>query len=205
MRSRVIPFVAALITVALIVSLAPVGMRAAKRTTIRYVSPTEVSENVLDNIPMSKPPDITIVGEEISLQELVEIMEKWDNVTIYLPTQLPDGMELTTIWFKYGVYPIAVVVYDSHGERNPYQAEFGIQIVPTGPPDLSLLRELCEEYGDKLIQVNGWWVIIHEKVPSSYQTVVDVWIDGVWYAIGARTLTVEEVIAIIQSMRPVEM
>ncbi len=210
-RDRAIPFIAALITVVLVMSLGLTSMRIAERTQDEVITERSQEKTVtgaLDAPPTFDPVPFVYVADEITLEELVRIAKKWDNVTIYLPTQLPDGMKLTAVWFKYGVYPIAIVVYDSHGEKDPRYSEISIQIV-IGYPDF---RTLYNE--SKLTEVNGWPAMIREKVPlrdpkaiarlGNYIAVVDVWIDGSWYSIAAAGLTVEEVMVIVQSMRPIE-
>ncbi len=193
MKSRLLPYIAALITVALIASLT----LTLTRTPEAFEAPT---------VPHGMPADFTRVAEEISLQEFLEIAKE-NGFTVYLPTWLPDDMELTAVWFKYGLYPIAIVVYDSHGEEDPYLAEFSIQIIPTPCLPVTPTEDSI------VLEVNGWQVIIkkaHLTVPreiakfGEYALVADVYIDGVWYSICAPTLTVEEVIAIIQSMKPAE-
>lgn len=202
MKRRTLPFIAALVTVALMVALQSLNTR-----------PTYVHQDVLEEPFHSTPPDFLRSGaREVSLQELIDIMAG-DGATPDLPFQLPNDLELTAIYLKDSPF-IGVVVYDSQGNKDPATAEIVIQITASEPPSQ---RELEEHYSGEFkhfLKINGWYVAINERARvtrpekrakyGDWTLVANVWIDGINYAIGAPTLTVEQLNALIQSMRPVE-
>ncbi len=223
MSHKVIPFISALLTVVFLFAFT-VPLKASPSPAKVISSPGYFEETIQELPPPDFHPiaDFTRVAERVSLQELINYMAE-HGMTLYLPTQLPNGLKLTAVWLKDGPF-VAMIVYDRHAETDPYLAELVIELYPTpltaygGRSELE--KHLKEVYGDeygkriKTLEVNGWFVVIDEKAPCGaprtvekfgpYVLYVRVWIEEVEYRIVAHTLTVEEVVQLIQNMKPTE-
>ena len=198
MKAKLIPFIVALLTVALIASF------TLPNCVLTKESPREP--------PYYREYDFTRIAEEVSLQELIEYMAE-HGATLYLPTQLPDGLEITAVYLKRGPF-VAVIVWDSHGNKDPATAELVMQVSPGEPPSLERLKELYYRKNEYVLEINGWPVAIKMDVPvmnlrsrekrGETAPVIYVWIDGIRYSIGGdpKLLTLGQIEELVQSMRP---
>ncbi|UCD01767.1 MAG: hypothetical protein JSV23_01725 [Promethearchaeota archaeon] len=169
--------------------------------------------NMGDLNTIHKPPDFYYHSREVSLDEMVDIANGF-NLSIYLPSELPNNLELTAIYLRDNDF-LAIVAYSAEGNEDYKTAEFGIQISPLPPeftPTYDDLRSEAEtsEYKTAL-EINSWPVLINEKANwggneearekyGDYVLHVQVWIDGMEYNIGAPTLNVETTVELVESM-----
>jgi len=159
----------------------------------------------------SEPADFYGTSKEVSLEEMANVANKF-NLSIYLPSELPDNFELTTIYLKDGPF-IAIVVYSAEGNKDYKTAELGIQITPSdSPPTYNELVSIANESEYKMaLEINDWPVLIDErkfittnedfkKKYGDYTLLMKFWIEGMRYNIGAPTLNVATAIQLVENM-----
>lgn len=159
----------------------------------------------------SDPPDFYGTSKEVSLDEMVEVASKF-NLSLYLPSELPNNLELTAIYLKDGPF-IAMVVYSAENNKDYKTAEFVIQIVPSesSPTYDSLKSEADKSEYRTALEINGWPVLVDEKASSGgeaefrakygdYTLLIKVWIDGMRYNLVAPTLNTNDAIQVVELM-----
>ena len=85
-----------------------------------------------------EPMDFYATSREVSLGELVDFADKYD-ISLYLPSELPNNLKLTAIYLKDGPF-VAILVYSAEGNKDYKTAELTIEIIPTS--DTPTLNEL---------------------------------------------------------------
>jgi hypothetical protein len=86
-------------------------------------------------------------AREVSLEEFVRLMRS-HGLEILIPTYLPRGMTLTTIYYKCCPL-VAMMVYSAKGEKDFRYAELVIEISPSGlPPSEDYLLSLNRTSSD---------------------------------------------------------
>ena len=200
MRRRVIPFGAALATVIALLAFT---------AWLNYTT-SNIGEG---------PADFYGTSREVSLSELVQVTDKMDVNPLYLPPALPHGLHLTAIYLKDGPF-IAIMVYSAEGNKDYKTAELAIEITPSlSPPTYEQLRTWAEkpelkDVGAQALEINGWPVMVYERAGTggdeehvakygNYQLLVITWIEGNNYTISTPTLTPDEAIQLVRSMRPI--
>ena len=154
-------------------------------------------------------------SRDVSLSELVQVADKLDVMPLYLPSELPPGFKLTAIYLKNGPF-IAMVVYSSEGNKDYKTTELVIEIAPTEMvPTYEQLRTWAEvSVNKKALEINGWPVKVNERASTGgdeehrakygeYQLLVEVWIKAIEYTISPLTLTPDEAIQLVRSMRSI--
>ena len=159
------------------------------------------------------PVDFYGTSREVSLKELVEVANKF-NLSIYLPSELPNDLELTAIYLRDNSF-LAIVVYSADGNKDYKTAELGIQITPSSPEFTPTYDGLRSEAGisefKMALEINSWPVLVNEKTDwggnkaskekyGDYTLTVKVPIDQVRYNIGAPTLNVDTTVNLVRSM-----
>lgn len=158
-----------------------------------------------------RPVDFYAISKEISLNELIAEADD-RNISLYLPSELPNELVLTAIYFKQGSF-IAIIVYSAEGNEDYKTAELTIELSvsnfqPTYEDLLSLVEDSQYEFA---VEINGWPVLINEHAYSGgneesrekygdYILLVMTWIENVYYMIGCPTLTTNESIQLVGSM-----
>jgi len=158
-----------------------------------------------------KPSDFYGTSKEVSLNEMVEVASKF-NISLYLPSELPNNLELTAIYLKDGPF-IAMVVYSAEDNKDYKTAEFVIQIVPSesSPTYNSLKSEADKSEYKTALEINGWPVLVDEKADSGgeaefrekygdYILLSKVWINGMRYNLIAPTLNTNDAIQVVERM-----
>lgn len=159
------------------------------------------------------PPDFYGCSREVSLDEMIEVADKF-NISIYLPSELPNNLELTTIYLRDNSF-LAIVVYSAEDNKDYKTAELRIQIsqsLPEVSPTYDQLVSWANESEYKTaMKINSWPVFINERADwggnwesrekyGDYVLSVRVWIDGMVYAIGAPTLNVDDTVELVWCM-----
>ena len=202
MGRRTIPFVTTLATVIVLLAL----------SSAFYLHTTE--------LPAFGIEDFYAISREVSLSELVQVTVKL-AVPLYLPSTLPSGLKLTAIYLKEGPF-IAIVVYSAEGNKDYKTAELTFEIVPTEVemvPTYAQLQSRAEnpeakELKAQALEINGWPVMIYARASTGsievrrakyggYALQVMTWIERNEYLIGAPTLTPDEAIQLVRSMKPI--
>jgi len=193
---RAMPFGAALVTVIALIAL------------LAFSSAEPDIEGIVDFYATSR---------EVSKSELVQVANKLDVTPLYLPSELPPGFKLTAIYLKEGPF-IAMVVYSAEGNKDYKTAELVIEIAPTEMemvPTYEQLRTWAEvSVYKKALEINGWPVKVNERASTGgdekhvakygdYQLLVEAWIEGIGYTISPMTLTPDEAIQLVQSMKSI--
>jgi hypothetical protein len=151
----------------------------------------------------SEPPDFYGTSKEVSLEEMMNVASNYD-ISIYLPTFLPNDLKLTAIYLKESPF-IAILVYSSVGNKDYKSAELTLEIAPTDPkwiPTFTDLQSEAEKSQDKTaLQINSWSVLIQENAEAygKYTMLINMWIDEVNYLYNAPTLTVQDAIGMLES------
>ena len=167
--------------------------------------------------------DFYAIAREASLSELVQVADKTGN-SLYLPSALPPGFILTAIYLhedeplKEGetLFFIAIVVYSAEGNKDYKTAELSIQIAPSLlPPTYEQMQAWAEKSKYvTVLKINDWPVRVNERASTGgdeerrakygdYQLLVRVWIKAIEYTISPMTLTPDEAIQLVRSMRPI--
>ena len=156
-------------------------------------------------------PDFYVISREVSLNEMIEKGNEY-NLSIYLPAEIPDNLELTAIYLRNWSF-LAIVVYSAEGNKDYKTAEFVIQITPTS--DTPTYEEISAEAGNSAdvlaLEINGWPTIIYERASSggnietrdkwgNWLLLVRLWIEGIRYNLVAPTLCTDDVIEVIENM-----
>lgn len=157
------------------------------------------------------PLDFYGTSKEVSLDEMVEVASKF-NLSLYLPSELPNNLELTAIYLKDGPF-IAMVVYSAENNKDYKTAEFVIQIAPSesSPTYDSLKSEADKSEYRTALEINGWPVLVDDKADSGgeaefrekygdYVLLIWVWIDGMRYNLVAPTLNTNDAIQVVERM-----
>ncbi|MFX0138950.1 MAG: hypothetical protein ACFFDN_35240 [Candidatus Hodarchaeota archaeon] len=149
--------------------------------------------------------------KNIPVSEFVDFAEK-SGFSLYLPSVLPNDLELKAIYLKESPF-IGLVVYSAEGNEDYQTAELVFQITPANP--VPTLDELESEAKNSpyfsVSTINGWLVFFMERASSGgnrefrekygdYTLVVRVWIDELEYRINAPTLTTDELTQLIRNM-----
>ncbi len=161
----------------------------------------------------SQPPDFYAVSREVSLNEMVEVANKY-NISLSLPSEFPSNLELTAIYLMKSPF-LAIVVYSAEGNKDYKTAELGIQIKPV-PPDstptyLQLESQVENSEFEYALEINGWPVKVNEKADSGGDSefrdkygentlLVRVWIEGNEYTICAPTLKTDDAVQLVACM-----
>ncbi|MFX0138949.1 MAG: hypothetical protein ACFFDN_35235 [Candidatus Hodarchaeota archaeon] len=153
-------------------------------------------------------------SREVSLEELIEFAKEKD-ISLHLPSELPRTLKLTAIYLKEGPF-IAILVYSAEGNKDYKTAELTIEICYSGsqPTIDELESQIWNTLHECVMEINDWPVEINERAYSGgitefrnkygdYTLLVDVYIDGYRYGINAPTLTKDDAIQLVGSMRVV--
>jgi len=156
-------------------------------------------------------PDFYAISREVSLNEMIDVAND-NNLSIYLPSEMPNNLELTAIYLRNWSF-LAIVVYSAEKNKDYKTAEFGIQIVPTEiTPTYDELRAEAEESEHILaLELNGWPIIINERAYAGgnietrerwgdWLLLVRIWIEGIGYTLVAPTLNTDDVIKVVEGM-----
>ena len=166
--------------------------------------------------------DFYAIAREASLSELVQVADKTGN-PLYLPSALPPGFKLTAIYLhedeplKEGeiLFFISIVVYSAEGNKDYKTAELGIQITLGARPTYKQMQAWTEKSKYvTVLRINDWPVRLNERASTGgneerrakygeYQLLVEVWIKAIAYTISPMTLTPDEAIQLVRSMRPI--
>jgi len=161
----------------------------------------------------SRAGDFYGASKEVSLEEMTEIADI-KNISIYLPSTLPNNLTMTAIYLQEAPF-IVIVVYSAEGNKDYKTAELGIQLTQIPSEFIPTYEQLKSqvEYSEfeSALEINGWPVKVNEKASSGgdpefrekygdYTLLVWVWIEEVGYTICAPTLGTEEAVQLVGSM-----
>ncbi|NHV99597.1 MAG: hypothetical protein HA496_08155 [Thaumarchaeota archaeon] len=154
-------------------------------------------------------------GEIVTLDTVVNQLAK-RGLTLYLPTKMVKGMELTAIWAEVldgqVSFPI-IVLYSNTGDTAIATAEIGIEITPMPEIPFSVRNSTNNRQVRQGGRVDGIHLskmpVGHEeyrlKYGTEYSYCVVIKIGSLNYLFGfAPVLTEEEIIEICASMKPVK-
>ena len=160
-----------------------------------------------------EPADFYGTSREVSLNEMIDIATK-SGISIYLPSELPNNLELTAIYLRDNSF-LAIVVYSAEGNKDYKTAELGIQISPSLPEFTPTYEELVSEVETSeyktALEINNWPVLVNERADwggnresrekyGDFTLLVRVWIGWMEYNIGAPTLNVDAAVELVWSM-----
>lgn len=160
---------------------------------------------------ISSPSDFYGTSKEVNINEFTTYLEK-NNITVYLPSDLPHHFEMTAIYLKESPF-IAIIVYSAESNKDYKTAELTIQISPS--ISIPTLNELSSNIQnpefEKVFEINGWPVLINERASSGgeisfiakygeYTYLTMVWIEENQYLINSPTLITEEVKILVGNM-----
>ncbi len=170
-----------------------------------------VFNTVEPRLEYGEPLDFYGTSREVSLTEMVEVASKF-NMSVYLPSELPNNLKHTTIYLKDSPF-VAIIVFSAESNKDYKTAELTIQISPSSsPPTYNQLISQAEnnEY-ETVLEIKGNPVLINEKAYSGgeekfkekygdYILLVLAWIDGMRYTICCPTLMTDEAIQLVEDM-----
>lgn len=158
------------------------------------------------------PADFYGTCREVSLEEMVDAADRF-NYSIYMPSMVPNNLQLTAIYLKDGPF-IAIVVYSAEGNKDYKTAELTIQITSeSSPPTYNELISRVEGSKYETAQeINGWPVLINERAYvggdietknkyGDYLPLIRAWIEGMRYTISIRTMTTAEAVEMMSTMQ----
>ena len=156
-------------------------------------------------------PDFYGTSREVSLNETIDVVKQY-NLSIYLPSELPDDFECTAIYLKDSPF-IAIVVYSAEGNIDYKTAELVIQISPAGsPPTYSELESIAiSNLFTTAVEINSWPVLVNERASTGgevetrkkwgdYFLLVTAYIEGMRYMITCPTLATNEAILMVENL-----
>jgi len=162
--------------------------------------------------------NITIASEpapfeyKASFVGIEEIASAWDKkgLILYLPTSLPEGYKLETIYAEKSgdnIGSLAIAVYSNSMDRKIATAELTIEIFPSQGNPFTSSRGYIEKIQewDVYIDVNApvGWEDYNEKYGET-AILFNLNIEGLNYLYrGAPNLSVEEMKVIVASMKPI--
>ncbi len=157
------------------------------------------------------PADFYGTSRDVSLNETI-IVAKQYNLSIYLPSELPDDFECTAIYLKDSPF-IVIVVYSAEGNIDYKTAELVIQISPAGsPPTYSELESIAASMlFTTAVEINSWPILVNEKASTGgevetrkkwgdYFLLVTAYIEGMRYMINCPTLTTNEALLMVEKL-----
>ena len=153
-------------------------------------------------------PDFTHISKQINLDELLQEANN-QSISIYLPSEVPNDLELTNIYFRANSF-LAIVVYSAEGNKDYRIAEFGIQIFHLGKDYTPSFEELQSKHemneDESVLLINTWPVLIYEKAQfrddryGEYAPLVEAYIEGIQYTLAGPNLSSDDFVFIIKSM-----
>ncbi len=157
------------------------------------------------------PADFYGTSRDISLNETI-IVAKQYNLSIYLPSELPNNFECTAIYLKDGPF-IAIVVYSAEGNIDYKTAELVIQITPmSSPPKYNELESIAAGmFFTTAVEINSWPVLVNEKAFTggemetrkkwgNFFLLLTAYIEGMRYMITCPTLTTNEALLMVEKL-----
>lgn len=151
------------------------------------------------------------LAEKFNLDEL----SVWtENVgwKLCLPTWMPGNIAITAINYK---SPVLMITCSDRGVTDYRYDNVTIEVVEgeVGPPLLEEWKEIASRSGSDLLMVGGIWASVKENAPWGWPELQKLygpspyayfWREGLYYSISAtNTISKDQVIRIIESMRPV--
>jgi len=152
-------------------------------------------------------------AKEVSLTELRDIM-KSKGYELLVPRWLPEGIKLSTIYYK--CCPLVVImVYSDRGTKDYRYANITIEIAPFDPryaPSEEYLQGRNNPPKEYVVKIRDLVaIVIPESMPGdpeqqrlfgSYPLAVG-WRNGLEYIIAVkRPLTVDDLISLLNSLSP---
>jgi len=167
--------------------------------------------NICTESESGQPADFYGTSREVSLNEMLDVADQ-SNQVIYMPSELPNNLKLTTIYLKDSPF-IAIAVYSAEGNKDYKTAELTIQITPStsSPTYNEIVSQIENSEYEIALEINGWPVLVNEKayVGSDKETrekygdyflLLTTWIDGMRYMLSCRTLITIEAVEMVGSM-----
>ena len=88
------------------------------------------------------------------------------NLSLYLPSELPNNLKLTAIYLRDDSF-LAIVVYSAEGNKDYKIAELGIQISLSSPEFTPTYDDLISEAESSeyvtALEINNWPVLVDER------------------------------------------
>jgi hypothetical protein len=164
---------------------------------------------------ISTPPDFYGTSKEVSIGEFTNFTKK-NEIAVYLPSDLPNNLEMTAIYLKESPF-IAIVVYSAESNKDYKTAELSIQISPdaSAPTYNELSENIQNPEFEKVFEINGWPVSVNERASSGgdssfiakygeFTLLTMIWIEGNQYFINSPTLITADVKILVENMRILE-
>ncbi len=164
------------------------------------------------NPNLGEPVDFYGTSREVSLNEMEKVADQF-NLSIFMPSDLPNNLELTSIYLKDSPF-IVIAVYSAEGNKDYKTAELTIQITPsTSPPTYNeLMSQVENSESETALEINNWPVLVNERAYvggdietkekyGDYILLTTVWIDEMRYMISCRTLITTKAIEMIRTMQ----
>lgn len=162
-----------------------------------------------DNRPdMSGGPPGLIV-EEASMQEMLEAA-RIRNISIYLPSNLPNSLTLTTVYIQESPFHV-IIPFSSDGNKNYDTAEIYLGISKSEPPTYSEMQTWAEDNENASAVLLGSWMIYMNEYAyigneerrekyGNYHFTAAAYKENIKYVFLLPTLTMEEYLAMMQTM-----
>ena len=182
------------------------GVNGPEGSKVKRLTESDFYSNVT---MASEPAPFEYKASPVSVDELASAWSK-KGLTLYLPTSIPEGYKLETIYAEKSgdnIGSLAIAVYSNSGDRKIASAELTIEIFPsqentftTSGGDVERIQGY-DAYIDAAAPVG--WKEYNEKYGET-AILLNLDIEGLNYLYrGAPTLSVEEMKTLAASMKPV--
>jgi hypothetical protein len=161
---------------------------------------------------ISTPPDFYATSKEVDIDEF-KIFLKESNISVYLPTSIPNKLSLTAIYLEERSF-IAIVVYSAEKNRDYKTAELTVQIsIAQYKPDYDeLISKIQNPETETALKINNWPLLVNEKASSGgdssfiakygdYTVFTMLWIQNNQYYINSPTFTFSDVVSLVENMQ----
>ncbi len=178
-----------------------------------FVSVTLIANIIINNNFVWTPPDFYATSKEVDIDEFQTFLKE-NDISIYLPTGVPNELNLTAIYLKESPF-IAIVVYSAESNKDYKTAELTVQVsIAHHLPDYDeLVSNIQNPETEKALEINSWPLVVHEKASSGgessfvakwgeFTVLTELWIQDNAYCINSPTFTFSDVVSLVENMQP---
>jgi hypothetical protein len=170
---------------------------------LMVVSFSLLNEN---NPKVGQPADFYGISKEVTLNEVI-IVANDHNKSIYLPSELPKSLELTTMYLRESPF-VVIFVFSAEDNKDYKTAELTFEISPSElPPTYNeLVSQTENKEFETALKINNWPILINEKAYADsekygeYILLVLAWIDDMRYIISCPILTSGDAVKLVEMM-----
>jgi hypothetical protein len=180
---------------------------------IFFISTTLIANYINSANLVTIPPDFYGTSKEVDINEFETFLNE-SNISIYLPTIIPNELNLTAIYLMENPF-IAIVVYSAESNKDYKTAELNVQISMAYhvPNYDELVSNIQNPEIETALEINTWPVLVNEKASTGgdssaiakwgeYTVIAMSWIQNNEYLINCPIFTFSDVVTLVENMQP---